>query len=290
MIQLENDRLRVSVSQKGAELTSLFDKRQAYEWLWQADPAHWAKHAPVLFPFIGCVKDGTYSHKGQTYPMTKHGFARDLVFEIESQEQDELCMVLKSSEKTLSMYPFDFELRLHYRLEANGLSMLHEVKNTGMDKLYFSLGGHPAFNCAMDTEHWRIAFEHPENLESTCIDLKSGLILDTLKPLGNQVSELPLSRGLFEEDALIFEHLSSKKVMLIGPAHWQQLTFEFGDFPTLAFWTPSATQAPFICLEPWFGMADKVTHRGILSEKYGVVALEAGQALKAEMMIKLTGE
>lgn len=290
MVQLYNDRLSVSISPKGAELTSLRDRHRDYEWLWQADPAHWAKQAPVLFPFIGCVKGGHYSHNGKTYPMTKHGFARDLSFEIEDQTQESACLVLKHSAQTLALYPFEFELRLSYSLVGDSLKIGHEVKNTGDQVMHFSLGAHPAFNCSMDTEDWVIAFEGPEVLESACIDLGSGLILEEVKCMGAQVEQLPLSRGLFEEDALVFENLSSKSVCLIGPKPWQKLSFAFKDFPIMAFWTPSATKAPFICLEPWIGMADRVAHNGVLSEKYGTMSLAAGELFYAELSIKLMGD
>lgn len=289
MIQIQNEHLSVIISEKGAELMSVQDKFQDYEWLWQGNPEHWGKRAPILFPFIGCVKAGQYQYKNETYAMSKHGFARDMVFELEEQAQDYACFVLKSSEKTLAIYPFNFELRVHYKLLGKTLSVDHEVRNLEDAPLHFSLGAHPAFNCPMDSESWSIEFEASETLESTCIDLTNGLILDELRLMGTGVKQLPLSRALFMEDALVFESLKSKQVVLQGPQKWQRLLFSFTEFPIMAFWTPSATKAPFICLEPWFGIADKVDHSGKLEEKYANVILEAKAKFSAVVEITVAG-
>lgn len=289
MIQIQNEHLNVIISTKGAELMSIQDKFQNYEWLWQGNPEQWGKRAPVLFPFIGSVKDGHYRYQDRTYSMSKHGFARDMVFEVEDQGQDYVSFVLKSSEKTLAIYPFEFELRLHYKLVGKTLSLNHEVRNLGETPMHFSLGAHPAFNCPMDSESWSVEFETPEVLESACIDLSNGLILDELKLMGTGVKNLPLSRALFMEDALVFENLKSKKVVLQGPKEWQKLVFSFSEFPIMAFWTPSATLAPFICLEPWFGIADKVDHSGNLEEKYASVILDSKAHFSAVLEMTVAG-
>lgn len=302
MYFLENEHLKIAVSQKGAELQSLFDKQQNKEWLWQADAQWWGKKAPVLFPFVGALKNGEYQHEGKTYAMSKHGFARDMIFECESSSDiddssfadtaaishaDALTFTLASTPETLKIYPFDFVLKICYQLEGKSLVVKHEVINQGAQPMFFSLGGHPAFNCPMDAEDWRLSFEAPELLETYCIDLKNGLILPDKKDLPSCGKSLKLSSELFEEDALVFEHLNSRWLTLEGPTPKEQLRFHFEGFPLFAVWSP---KAPFVCLEPWFGMADFTTGTGLLEEKYGVHRLEAGAVFKCQYKIELISE
>lgn len=284
MYTLENDLIQIEVSKKGAELQSLYDKAHQRQWLWQGDPQWWGKRAPILFPFVGAQKGGGYTHQGQHYAMTKHGFARDLDFQVNHQTSESLTLRLHSSPMTREVYPFDFELRLTYRLEANGLTIGHEVLNLGGETLYFSLGGHPAFNCPMDQEDWQLSFEAAETLESRCIDLKSGLILPHKKSLPSDGKPLILKSDLFKEDALVFEELKSRWVRLEGPGEGASMTFWFEGFPLLALWSP---MGPFLCLEPWFGMADLTEASGELSEKYGVVPLAPAEVFKAQYAMLL---
>lgn len=274
MFYLENERIRAAVSTKGAELQSLYDKQHDKEWLWQGDPTWWGKRAPFLFPFVGTLKEGKYTYKDNSYAMTKHGFARDMDFVGEQLSENKLRFILSASPETMAVYPFDFELSIIYALEDLSLSVNFEVKNKGAQSMIFSLGGHPAFNCPMDTETWSVQFEKPEVLESYCIDLKQGLILPEKKLVAGSGQPLHLNSDLFTEDALVFENLNSKSVTLQGPEPWEQLCFDMEGFPLFALWSP---MGPFLCLEPWVGMADFVGTSGILEEKYGVKTLDAGQ-------------
>ena len=273
MYILENERLRVAVSEKGAELQNLYDKQNNWEWLWQGDTAWWGKRAPFLFPFVGALKDGTYRYAGKTYAMTKHGFARDMTFIGEQVSESSLRFTLSSSPETLAMYPFDFELSIIYTLESAGLAVDLSLKNQGAQPMIFAIGGHPAFNCPMDLETWSIQFEKEEVLESSCIDLSTGLILPSKKAVPLDRDTLPLKSALFAEDALVFEQLNSKRVTLKGSAPWQHLQFDFHGFPLFALWSP---QGPFVCLEPWVGMADLTNASGELTEKYGMQTLAGG--------------
>jgi galactose mutarotase-like enzyme len=275
--RLENDRLKIEVIEKGAELQSIVDKQSNREWLWQGDSKWWGKRSPILFPFVGALKEGCYRYEGQTYSMTKHGFARDLDFTCESVTDNALIFVLRHSAKTLEMYPFEFELRITYQLEIAALAVTYEVVNLGDVPMYFSLGGHPAFNCPMDEACWTLAFEHAETLESYCIDLASGLILPHKKSLPTDGKPLTLKSDLFEEDALVFEGLVSKAVTLTGPSREESFQFKFEGFELFALWSP---KGPFLCLEPWVGMADFKEASGELTEKYGVLKLEARESYR----------
>lgn len=283
MNRLENNYLSIEVSPKGAELMSLMEKATGREWLWQGDPQWWSKRAPNLFPFIGCLKEGRYTHEGQSYKMTKHGFARDMAFESVKTQNDRLHFVLRSSAETLAVYPFDFELHLEFIINDNTLVVAHQVMNKGSGPMYFSLGGHPAFNCNMGEEDWKLHFEEEENLETYKIDLSGGLIFKEKKRLSEDSKSLVLAPELFKEDALVFENLKSESVLLEGP-NAEKLRFNFKGFPLLAFWSP---MGPFLCIEPWYGMADHVDHGGELKEKYAVVSLDQGQTFSAAYSITL---
>lgn len=279
MHRLENDRMRVDVLEQGAELQSVYDKATGREWLWQGDARWWGRRASNLFPFIGVAKNGCYTYQGQSYAMTKHGFARDLAFVREGS-----TFILRSTAETLKVYPFEFELKISYQLEDNRLTVAHDVVNLGEGDMIFSLGGHPAFNCPMDEEPWSIEFETAETLESRCIDLETGLILPHKKSLPSDGKPLVLNSQLFAEDALVFEQLASKRVTLQGTTPEETLTFDFEGFPLLAIWSP---QGPFVCLEPWFGLADLSDSTGRLEEKYGAVHLASKAVFKCAYAIIL---
>lgn len=283
MYSLENQGIRIVVHGQGAELQSIYDKAADHEWLWQGDSRWWGKRAPVLFPFIGCVKEGKYVFNGQSFPMSKHGFARDKAFDLISQTSSELVFSLQANEDSKVMYPFDFELRLIYRLSHRGVTVTHQVLNHGSDTLWFSLGGHPAFNCPMDEETWLLEFEQNEELASYGVNQSNGLILPDKKIVPLKDRCLELNSTLFKEDALIFENLNSNSVLLKRADGTKSMKFHFEGFPFLALWSP---MGPFLCLEPWFGMADSIDHSGNLTEKQGVVSLEAGHKFECSFAVQ----
>lgn len=283
MARIENEFLAVEVDGFGAELRSVIEKSTEREWLWQGDAKWWNKRAPHLFPFIGVTKGGQYEHEGLIYPMTKHGFARDMDFELTTVEKTQLIYTLKSSDKTLKMYPFEFTLQIGYELRGKKLLVSHNVINNDTKTMYFSLGGHPAFNTNLLEESWALSFEREEILETFEIDTATGLIGKEKKRIFNEGGVVKLSPDLFKNDALVFEKLESSYVDLLGPQR-AHLRFNFEAFPFMAFWSP---MGPFICLEPWFGMADHVDHTGKLTDKYGVVSLEPNQVFEATYTIEI---
>lgn len=284
MLTIENDLLKISVSKKGAELQSLYDKEKEKEWLWQADPLYWGKKSPVLFPFIGQTKAGHYTHEGKLYAMTKHGFARDLSFELEYiNEQTGIRCLLMSSERTLKQYPFAFKFQMDYILEGKRLIVRHEVINENDVAMYFSLGGHPAFDCHEGSAPWTLTFPEDENLLRREVNLESGLMSEGVSNLPLRAHELALEADLFSRDALVLESLKSSYIDLKSSSG-EALRFHRGAFPTLAIWS---VPGPFVCLEPWFGGADDETHSGVLAEKRGVIALEPKEVFRADYVVEL---
>ena len=144
MKTLKNTALTLNISLHGAELTSIRDSF-GREFLWQADPAFWKRHSPVLFPIVGSLWDKHFRVNGREYEMGQHGFARDMDFRLVSEREDEMWFELKSSPETLAKYPYKFTLRIGYRLEANKIHVMWEVSGDDSQTMWFQIGAHPAF-------------------------------------------------------------------------------------------------------------------------------------------------
>lgn len=141
----ENEFLSITVHEKGAEIQSIIDKGTGQEYLWAGDPKFWGKKSPVLFPIVGSLKENTYYYNGQSYHLSRHGFARDLIFSVTKESPGQISFVLKSNASTLENYPFEFEFSLHYLLNGKTCAVTYEIKNNGGGSMFFSVGGHPAF-------------------------------------------------------------------------------------------------------------------------------------------------
>ena len=276
---LENDNLRVQVQHKGAELCSLWHKEDQAELLWQADPAFWPRHSPLLFPIVGRLKNDSYRYNGQTYSLPQHGFARDMVFTPVAVSATEAVFELEHSPETLQRYPFPFRLQLSYTLHTTMLTCTSRVYNPGTAPMLFSIGAHPAFACDFGKQP-TLVFN--KNEEASRLLLHNGLFSGVQQPLlsGNT---LPLTEELFADDALVFRQLQSDAVSLHTGSH--RLRIGFAGYPYLGIW--KKPQAPFICIEPWYGLADFEPHTGELENKEGIQLLEPGKTFEAAWHIKI---
>ncbi|WP_437920374.1 aldose 1-epimerase family protein [Sphingobacterium sp. LRF_L2] len=274
---IENEYLRVEVVPEGAELRSLFDKRIGRECLWQRDAKYWAKSSPILFPFVGELKNGQYKYQGKSYEMPKHGFARDCVFELLDQQKDSLVFVLKSDEHTKKIYPFEFTLTVRYQLDLGRLSCTYEVWNRGEEEMFFSIGGHPAFQLDLTSRQYfsdyYIVF--PKDHALTRFFLKKGLLLPQSEWQPLEGVRLPLKENMFYQDAWVLKDLRSAQVSLRNRNGSYRLDFDFKGFSYFGLWAP--LDAPFICLEPWCGVNDSNQHNGVLQNKEGIERLEASE-------------
>lgn len=270
-INLQNQFISATIQSKGAELCSLKNVNSHREFLWQADPAHWAKHAPVLFPIVGKLKQNTYKYKEKTYLLPRHGFAREMDFLLLEHTESKAVFQLCSSSKTKRLYPFDFDFRITFALDENALHTRYTISNLGKDKMYYNVGAHPAFALPLDFSAYSIVFP----IDSTLItyELEEELISNTFHQLHIENHRLPLAYSLFEKDALIFKQLESN-VVTICENERPFVQVSFADFPNLGIWTKP--QAPFICIEPWLGYADTTDASGVLEEKEGIQSLAAG--------------
>ncbi len=277
MITLENDYIQVSLAAKGAELQRLFSKETQLEYLWNGDDQYWGKHSPVLFPIVGALKNDSFTYKDETFHLPRHGFARDQVFEAEKISASEAVFTLKETEESLKVYPFYFELKLKYKLIERKLNLTYEVVNTGKDELLFSLGAHPAFAVPntpkTDYSDYYLAFNADKKL--TFWKLDNGLIAKDTGNINLNGHKLNLKHELFYNDALVFKTLQSNCISLLNTKNDFGLHFHFEDFPFFGIW--AATDAPFVCLEPWCGVADDVDHNQELAHKEGIIKLDAGQ-------------
>jgi galactose mutarotase-like enzyme len=278
MFSIENQQLKISIHPKGAELQSIFHKGYQTEYMWSGDPAFWGKHSPLLFPIVGTLKANTYYYQDKPYTLSRHGFARDREFVVETQTPDSISFLLKSDAASQKDYPFDFELRVSYRLKADGFTTTYRVTNPGGEPLYFSVGGHPAFRLplAPGTEYtdYYLEFDKTENTPRWPIS-KDGLIEMQSLPLLDNINKLLLKKELFAKDALVLKHPASTGIAIRSTKTPRGLKMDFPGFPFFGIW--AAPNADFLCLEPWCGIADAVDSNQQYTEKEGINHLEAGK-------------
>ncbi len=273
MYTIENERFRAILSPNGAEVQSFIDKKYEKEWIWHGDPKFWKRRAPVLFPFVGKLKDNQYTVAGTSYHLPQHGFARDQVFQVTQHGNTSISFRLTSKEETLQVYPFVFSLEITYLLTDQGLHTSYHVHNPGDQTLYFSIGGHPALMVDIDQEGWVLEFEKDEHADLHLLDLSLGLYSGQTRPILSGDHLIPLSHDLFDIDTLVFDGLKSDYVQARNRLTGEGIRLHCKGFPQLGVWTPGA---PFLCLVPWYGLADQVTSSGRIEDKRGIQTLEAG--------------
>ena len=275
MIQLSNEYLTVVINEFGAEIQSIRDRSTNYEFIWQADPDYWKRHAPVLFPIIGRLKDQQYQYNGKVYTLGAHGFARDSRFEVVEQTETSATFELTNVGILAEIYPFTFRLVIQISLEHRQVLVQHFVTNTSTSMpLYYSVGGHPAFNVLQDAndefQEVRVFIEQQGALEyvpltddgfvkiSECIEVASV----------NQI----LKHQDFINDALIY-HLKEPVRIVLEDARIQ-IEMMTQEMPYLGIWSPYPVKAPFVCLEPWAGLPDDWQHTGDFTKKAAIYSLE----------------
>lgn len=287
MIIIQNEKLKATFNELGAELVSLIDLETEKEIIWEGNPNFWSGQSPVLFPIVGALKDDQYIFDGQTYEMPRHGFARRKIFEVKNSSKNEAIFQLKSDDETLKLYPFNFSLEIKYTLFENKLTVSYNVKNKSEKELYFSLGAHPGF--AIDTKNglkyddYEIAFSDDDKLEIH--PLVNNLISKKTKTIELKNKTLPLSYELFYQDALVMTNMKSKELILRNNQNDHKVIFTFSNFPYFGIW--AAKNADFVCLEPWQGIADFEDHNQELTEKFGILKLEINEQWTADWAIEI---
>lgn len=287
-VTLKNDLLTVDIDSHGAELQSIRNTRSGEEFLWQGDPAFWGRRSPVLFPIVGSVWNGEFRVDGELYSMNQHGFARDMEFElVDTENENEVWFELSSNQETFAKYPFSFKLMIGYSLIGERISVMWRVENTDSREIAFQIGAHPAFNYPgfnpADDIHGYFNIDgrdlHAQVIERNgCIGAEEKMVaLD-------DDSMMTLGRDTFASDAIIFAGGQVRRVSMLDRQKNPYLTLLFNS-PVVGLWSPKAGNAPFVCIEPWWGRADRVGYSGEFSDREYVNKLAAGQTFSAGYLI-----
>ncbi|WP_374948280.1 aldose 1-epimerase family protein [Mucilaginibacter sp.] len=288
MTILENEFLKVAIDTKGAQLSSLYNKQTGTEQLWQAKPDVWGYHAPNLFPIVGQLSNDELLVDGQAYPMKRHGFARQSEFILLDSDDEHAGFSLPYCEKTLAVYPYKFDFQVLYTLIENALRVTYKLINRDKKTIYFSVGGHPAFNVPFHPgeryEDYYIEFEAPEKLVTHLLT-PEGLFDGQTHPVPVNNQRLQLTRNLFAADALVFKDLKSRMVTIKSTKHDETLSVEYSHFNYLGLWAKPG--ADFLCIEPWLGCADSTGDKKDIAQKEAIQKVVTGHVFEASFFISI---
>lgn len=273
-IELRYFNSEAKIALRGAELLVL-KRIDSHAILWENDAVYWNRTAPNLFPIVGRLLEDMFELEGKKYKMTQHGFARDCDFEVAYKTSNSVVMKLMWNETSYEMYPFKFDLRIQYTLNDTGIDVVYSVSNLDEKAIGFSIGGHPGFQLNDTLEQYKLIFSHPfstvrHHLEASYLN---GVTSDF-----NCDGELLLSRELFANDAIIFKDPPFEWVSLEHQEHGKIVTVTTEKLDAIGFWTKK--DAPFFCIEPWWGWADEKTHTGKFKEKSGIHWLQPNKSKK----------
>lgn len=286
---LSNGKITIKVNDLGAQLTALIKNDTNYNYLWDGKPEFWTGQSPILFPIVGKVKNNEYQYNGSTYPMKQHGFARNSKFELLSISENEIWHRLTSNDVIREVYPFDFTLDIGYKLEDTKVIVMWKVQNMGKDILHFSIGGHPAFFCPLyDNEKqsdYSIDFHTNSPITYLLVD-ENGYVDKTEHVLDTTNGVFHITDNLFDNDALIIENSQAQRISFLGPDNKAYVTVSF-DAPLFGLWSPAKKNAPFICIEPWYGRSDSTTFNGTLEEREWSNSLKHNEVFERSYLIEL---
>lgn len=285
MNKLENDFLVIETSKSGAELTRIFSKKQNKEILWNGDSKYWGRHSPILFPIVGRLKDNETVIDNKVYNMTQHGFARDMDFDLVDIANDSISYKLTSNEHTKIYYPYSFELIVKYTLINTSINIYWTVKNTDFKDMYFSIGAHPAFNIQSSIEDYYLEFNTKDNIENITLN---GAYNDKYIKV-DTLNKLNLSPEVFINDAIIYTNID--EIKLKSKKYDYFINVSFKDFPLVGIWSPfykdTNTIAPFICIEPWYGLCDNINSDKVFKNKAFINKLKSQEAFNASYSIRI---
>lgn len=279
-ITIYNHQIKATINTLGAELIRLEKKNQNY--IWTVEETYWNKTSPILFPIVGRLKNDAYTIEGKTYELPRHGFARNFEFKTEYLTDNSVVFLLTENAETLKCYPFPFELRLKYEVTENGLKMDYSVINKSNKIMPFSIGAHPAFALNEPLSNFTLAFNEVEEFVS--YELENEQFNNSFQIIPSENGKINLDYALFEKDALVFKHLKSDTLTLLRK-NQPYISVEFKGFSYLGIWTKP--NAPFLCIEPWCGLADNINHNGNIYEKEGIQLLDNNIEFEREINITL---
>lgn len=292
MVTIENGALKLEINELGAELFSIKDCSSDHEYLWQGDPAYWKSRSPVLFPIVGAIYEGRCQVDGKEYRMNQHGIARHAQFETLKQSDSEVVLSFKSSPETLVHYPYDFELRLAYRLVGRAIVISYEVINPSDDTIYFQLGAHPGFNFAAFDADAPVQgyFKFNDRGDSdtlTLSQISSGFYIPEKGEVALEDGALAITKATFNNDALIFEDSQTKDISLLDASGKAYIRVSY-DAPVVGLWSKACdSYSPFTCIEPWYGRCDSSGYAGEFKDKDWMQSLASGGSFTTSITIEI---
>ena len=286
---IKNDRVSVTVSSRGGELKRIMSS-DGTDYLWRGDRQFWPGSAPHLFPFIGRLFEQRYTYSGESYPLSIHGFLKDSEMTLEEQQENHLVLRLNADEKTLECYPFNFTLKITYRLDSSSVGIGFEVTNIDEKDMPFAIGGHPGFNVPLEEglsfEDYYLEFDSeasPSRAEPTASNLLNGRFLEY--PLLEK-RIIPLKHNLFDEDAIILKD-TAKSVTLKSDRGRRALKVDFPDFKYIGFWHTVKSEAPFICIEPWTSLQGYEDTIQAIDKNEDLMVIKKGEVYRNEFVITI---
>jgi len=290
-LKIENKNLAVKIALKGAEVISVYNKKEKFEHLWQGKKGTWNQHSPILFPFVGKLVNKSYIVDGKIYKMGIHGFAAKSKFVLESKTKNTAIYSLENSEKTLKMYPFKFKLFVKYELKGSKFLITNTVVNTDSKDIYFSIGAHPGFNIPIHTKDefsdYYIEFEKPETIARLQLSKKNGFRNNNkIQNFLNNTNKLPINHELFNNRVVILDGVKSKYVTLTSDQSKLAIKVGVEGFPYLGIWS-SKNNSNFVCIEPWYGVTDKKNASGKIEEREGIESLATGKTFTMKYYIEI---
>lgn len=287
---IENDKIKASFSDVGAELVSLINKADGEEYLWQGDAAYWTGHAYNLFPICGRLTEGKYTYKGETYEMNLHGFARKTSIPVTKQEDKKITFTLTSNEDTLKIYPFKFKLDITYSLCRNALTTAFTLKNTDDKVMYFAFGTHPGFNVPLGGdgtfEDYYLEFDEEASPEKLCMSETCYYLGKNEKFEGIDGKVISLKHSLFDNDA-VFLYNVPKAVTLKNKVSARSVRVEYPDMQYLGIWHAPKTEAPYVCIEPWYSIPADDGKIDDLETKREMMTLDPKGTYKTKLVFKI---
>lgn len=288
MNKLENNNLIIETKNNGAELTKIYSKTLKKDFLWNGNSKYWGRHSPILFPIVGRLKDNETIINNKIYNMTQHGFARDMNFNLIEKTQTCLTYKLSSDNETKKYYPYDFDLLISYIIVDSKIDIRWKVLNKGCEDMLFSIGAHPAFN---------VPFDEKTSIDDYYLKLKSkdginNYLLDgpfvCSKSKVENLQSINLNPEIFKNDALIYDNIN--EISITSNKSNISISIEFNNFPFVGIWSPyykeTKSIAPFICIEPWYGIADAVNSDKNFKNKLGINRLSPNKIFEASYSIK----
>ena len=289
MVNLKNEQLSIIVSEKGAELQSIKDAN-GKEYLWQGDPQYWNRRSPILFPLVCSVNNDTYRVDGKEYHLPRHGFARDTDFTLIYQSDRKVTFALESSEETKKVYPYDFMLSVSYVLDENKIDVIWHVHNTDTREIHFQIGGHPAFNVPDmkpgEYQQGRIRLDNTNPMDALHSYLDGSHEMDEVPFIEAEDGVMEFSNNTWRNDSIKIHKCQLHRAELLNKACKAEVTVEFRT-PVVAFWSPYGKQAPFVCIEPWYGIGDPRGFDGEFKDKPLMNHLQPGASFMSRYTITI---